>query len=371
MSSNERAVHDTDASGAIARTIARIAPLDRASMEVAAARLDQLTKPPGSLGRLEAIAIQLAGIRGQLVIDISRPAIAVFAGDHGVATEGVSPYPPEVTRQMVANFAAGGAAINVLARAARADLVVVDVGVAGDRLVPAPTSDSAVRFVDARVRPGTRNLSKEPAMTRAEMLAAIAVGTGIADELAAAGCDLLGVGEMGIGNTTASSAIVAVLTGRPAAEVTGSGTGLDAAGVRRKAVIVDAAIRRHDLDPRRPLDVLAAVGGFEIAALVGAILGAAASGIPVVLDGFITGAAALIAVRLAPELPARLLASHRSAEPGHRVALEALGLEPIFDLGLRLGEASGAALAMPTITAAVRILGEMASFADAGVANRD
>ncbi len=349
-----------------------VGPLDPEAMAAAARRLDRLTKPPGSLGRLETLAIEVAGIWGEPVTSIRRPVIVVFAGDHGIVRQGVSPYPPEVTGQMVANFAAGGAAINVLSRVAGADLVVVDVGVGGE---PArehdPVARDGPRVVAARVASGTRDFSVEPAMTMAETLAAIDVGRMIVAEAIAGGCDLLGVGEMGIGNTTAASAIVAALLDRPAADVTGRGTGLDDAGVRHKAAVIDAALALHQLDRERPLDVLATVGGLEIAALVGAILEAASRHVPVVLDGFITGAAALVACRLAPDLPGRLIASHRSAEPGHRVVLEALGLEPVLDLGLRLGEGSGAALAMPVIAAALRILGEMATFEDAGVADRD
>lgn len=354
--------------------VARIGPLDANAMALVARRLDRLTKPPGSLGRLETLALELAGIRGEPVTSIEHPAIAVFAGDHGIVRQGVSPYPPEVTRQMVANFAAGGAAINVLSRVADAELVVVDVGVAGD-----PTSEAAFdalqpdppRVVDARIAAGTRDFSVEPAMTMAEALAAIDVGRRTAVGLVADGCDLLGVGDMGIGNTTASSAIVAALLDRPARDVTGRGTGLDDDGVRRKAAVIETALALHRPDRSRPLDVLAAVGGLEIAAIVGAILEAAGRRVPVVLDGFITTAAALVAARLAPDLPPRLIASHRSAEPGHRNVLDALGLEPILDLGLRLGEGSGAALAIPVVRAAARILGEMATFEDAGVADRD
>jgi nicotinate-nucleotide--dimethylbenzimidazole phosphoribosyltransferase len=357
---------------------AAIGPLDGGAMADAARRLDRLTKPPGSLGRLETLAIELAGIRGSLVTALERPAIAVFAADHGVTRQGVSPYPAEVTGQMVATFAAGGAAINVLARAAGLDLVVVDVGVAGpipSRASPsgagAGAGDRAIRVVRDRIGPGTRDLSVEPAMTRAEALASIAAGRRVADALIDGGCDLLGVGEMGIGNTTASSAIVAVLAARPPADVTGRGTGLDEPGVARKIAVIEAALARHRPDPAAPLGLLAAVGGFEIGALAGAMLAAAARRVPVVLDGFITAAAALVATGLAPDLRARLIASHRSSEPGHRIALERLGLDPIVDLGLRLGEGSGAALAIPIVRAAARIVGEMATFADAGVADRD
>jgi nicotinate-nucleotide--dimethylbenzimidazole phosphoribosyltransferase len=352
----------------------RIGPLDADAMAIVARRLDRLTKPPGSLGRLETLALELAGIRGEPVTSIDRPAIVVFAGDHGIARQGVSPYPPEVTRQMVANFAAGGAAINVLSRVAGATLVVVDVGVGGEPTTApdvAPARPEPPRVITARIARGTRDFSVEPAMTSAETVAAIEVGRRIAAELAADGCDLLGVGDMGIGNTTASSAIVAALLDRPARDVTGRGTGLDDDGVRRKAAVIDAALALHRPDPSRPLDVLATFGGLEIAAIAGAILEAAARRVPVVLDGFITAAAALVAARLAPDLPARLIASHRSVEPGHRIVLDALGLEPILDLGLRLGEGSGAALAIPVVGAAARILGEMATFEDAGVADRD
>jgi nicotinate-nucleotide--dimethylbenzimidazole phosphoribosyltransferase len=354
----------------LADLIAGIGPLDGEAMASAARRLDRLTKPPGSLGRLETLAIELAGIRGDLVTSIDGPAIAVFAADHGITRQGVSPYPSDVTRQMVANFVAGGAAINVLTRAVGARLVVIDVGVAGEPIQAEAAPDGSARFLDARVASGTADFSVGSAMTAEQTLAAIAVGRQVVADLVADGCDLLGVGEMGIGNTTASSAIVAALTGRPAVEVTGRGTGLDDAGVRHKVAVIDTALALHAPDPSRPLDVLGSLGGLEIAALVGAILAAAAARLPVILDGFITGAAALVASRFAPNLAARLIASHRSAEPGHRIALETLGLEPILDLGLRLGEGSGAALAIPIVGAAARIIGEMATFEDAGVSDR-
>jgi nicotinate-nucleotide--dimethylbenzimidazole phosphoribosyltransferase len=351
----------------------QIPPADGPAMASASAHLDQLTKPPGSLGRLEGIAIQLAGIRGRLVTDIERPVVIVFAADHGVAVRGVSAYPPEVTAQMVANFVAGGAAINVLARAADAGLVVVDIGVAGVAVaavavdIAAGGSNSGAGFVRARVAPGTRDLSVGPAMTRDEALAAVDAGRGSAASLIDEGADLVAVGEMGIGNTTAASAIVSVMTGVPAAAVTGRGTGVDDPAFERKIALIDAALALHDLDPRDPIGVLAAVGGLEIAGLVGAILGAAEARIPVVLDGFITGAAALVAVGLAPNLPDRLIAAHRSVEPGHAIVLDRLGLAPILELDLRLGEGSGAALAIPIIRAAATICGEMATFEQAAV----
>jgi nicotinate-nucleotide--dimethylbenzimidazole phosphoribosyltransferase len=358
--------------GEVRDAIEAIRPLDTSAAAAARDRLDRLTKPPGSLGRLEALAVQLSGIRGTLVTRVEQPAIAVFAGDHGITARGVSPYPAEVTRQMVANFLAGGAAINVLASAAGAELVVVDVGIAGPRLSGRDASGAApVGFVDARVASGTRDFSRGPAMTPDEVGEAMVAGARIAADLATNGCDLLGLGEMGIGNTTASSAIVAALLALPAAAVTGAGTGLDATGVARKAGGIDRALARHRLGPDRPVDILARLGGLEIAALVGAILAASARGVPVVLDGFITGAAALVAARLAPDLPPRLIASHQSAEPGHRIVLETLRLDPLLELGMRLGEGSGAALAIPIVVAAARILGEMATFADAGISDRD
>ena len=349
---------------------ARIGPLDATATAAAAARLDRLTKPPGSLGRLEALARQLAGITGLERPRVDHPAIVVFAADHGVTAQGVSAYPSDVTAQMVANFVGGGAAINVLGSLAGAEVVVVDVGVAG----PVPGLDSGTtssplgaRLVRTRVADGTRDMTVEPAMTKAEATTAIGVGRSAASELIGGGVDLLAVGEMGIGNTTAASALAAVMTGRPPAEVTGRGTGLDDPAVRHKVLVIERALDLHRPDPADPLAVLAAVGGLEIAALVGAILAIAEARVPVVLDGFITGAAALIAAALAPAVPARLIASHTSAEPGHRFVLEQLGLRPLLDLELRLGEGSGAALALPLVRAAASILAEMATFDDAGV----
>jgi nicotinate-nucleotide--dimethylbenzimidazole phosphoribosyltransferase len=336
-----------------------IEPLDQAAMVAARAHLDRLTKPPGSLGRLERLVEQLAGITGSASPRIERPAVVVFAADHGVTAQGVSAYPSAVTAQMVANFVDGGAAINVLARAAGAKLVVIDVGVAG----PEPAAPS-------RIRPGTRDMTVEPAMTGEEALAAIGVGRDVARGLVHDGCDAIALGEMGIGNTTAASALVAALTGVPPSEVTGRGTGLDDEAVLHKVAVIEIALRRHRPTADDPLGALATVGGLEIAALVGAMLAAAEARVPVVLDGFITGAAALVAVAVAPNLAPRLIASHRSAEPGHRVVLERLALEPLLDLDLRLGEGSGAALALPLIRAAIELVAEMATFDSAGVSGR-
>ncbi|MBI2115527.1 MAG: nicotinate-nucleotide--dimethylbenzimidazole phosphoribosyltransferase [candidate division NC10 bacterium] len=325
-----------------------IGPLERRSMEVARRRQMALTKPPGSLGRLEELSVLLAGMTGQTRPRLDRKAVIVMAADHGVAAEGVSAYPTEVTAQMVANFARGGAAINVLARAAGVRVVTVDMG------VRAPLGEFPnVRSL--RVGPGTRNFLHEPAMTRQEALLTIETGIAVALEERSRGLDLVATGDMGIGNTTAASAIIAVLAGCTPVQVTGPGTGLEPARITQKAQAVD---------------VLSKVGGFEIGGLAGVILGAAAHRIPVVLDGFIAGAAALLAVRLAPEAGAFLIAGHRSAEPGHRIALKALELEPLLDLDLRLGEGTGAVLAMPLVEAAARILDEMATFEEAGVSDR-
>jgi nicotinate-nucleotide--dimethylbenzimidazole phosphoribosyltransferase len=300
---------------------------------------------------------------------VERPAVLVFAGDHGVTVRGVSAYPSAVTAQMVANFVRGGAAVNVLAGLAAAEVVAVDVGLAGP--IPEVDGDASTatgaRLVRARVADGTRDMMVEPAMSRPDAIAAIDVGRSVAADVIASGVDAVAVGEMGIGNTTAASALVAAMTGRPAAEVTGPGTGLDEPAVHHKIAVVAAALDRHRPDGSDPLEVLAAVGGLEIAALVGAILTAAEARVPVVLDGFITGAAALIATAIAPAAAGRLIASHRSPEPGHAVVLGRLGLVPLLDLDLRLGEGSGAALALPLLQAASAILARMATFDGAAV----
>jgi len=289
------------------------------------------------------------------------PVLVMGAGMLGLVplTGVVTPFLSFGGSAMVANFVAGGAAINVLARAAGAKLVVVDVGVVGPELA-----------VSSRVRAGTRDMTVEPAMTHEEVLAAISVGRNVVRGLVADGCDAIALGEMGIGNTTAASALVAALTGRRPAEVTGRGTGLDAGAVHHKVAVIEAALRLHQPGPDDPLGTLAAVGGLEIAALVGAMLTAAEARIPIILDGFISGAAALVAAGIAPNLAARLIASHRSAEPGHRVILEQLALEPLLDLDLRLGEGSGAALALPLIRSATLLLEEMATFDSAGISGR-
>lgn len=364
---------DAAASRAIAAAVAGISalgPLDTTAMTAAATHLDRLTKPPGSLGRLEELVITLAGITGRPDAPVDRRWVVVAAGDHGVAHEGVSAYPPQVTAQMVANFVAGGAAVNVLAAAARASLLVIDVGVAGEipRIRPAGEAAPGGRLLSARIADGTAVMTVGPAMGRSDMLDAVGIGLRIVEDLCRDdGVDVIGLGEMGIGNTTAASAIVAVLTGEAVPSVTGTGTGIDADRRAHKIAVIERAIEINQPDPADPLGVLAAVGGFEIAALVGLMLGAGAARIPVVLDGFITGAAALVAATLQPALAPRLIASHQSTEPGHAVVLARLGLRPYLDLGLRLGEGSGAALLMAILDSACRVRDEMATFESAAV----
>jgi nicotinate-nucleotide--dimethylbenzimidazole phosphoribosyltransferase len=333
----------------------RIEALDADAMDAARTELAQKTKPRGSLGRLEELAVQLAGI------GVSGPqaAIVVAAADHGYVDEGVSAYPPEVTRQMLRVFASGGAAISVLSRLVDAELVVVDAG------VRAELDDPRVRSM--RIGPGTANAAHGPAMTREQALAGLEAGVSLARELADR-VDLVALGDMGIGNTTAAGAIHAALLGVPAAAVCGPGTGLDSDGVRRKAKVIERALAANGR-LEDPVDVLAALGGFEIAVLAGLALGAAAERLAVVLDGFIVTAAALIAARLEPAAVAYMIAGHLSPEPGHRLGLAALGLRPLLDLELRLGEGTGAALALPLVRAAHALLAEMATFDEAGVAD--
>jgi nicotinate-nucleotide--dimethylbenzimidazole phosphoribosyltransferase len=350
-------------SNLIDQTLAKIIPPDQAAMGAARARQDTLTKPQGSLGRLEELSIKLAGIFRDPIPKINRKAVILAAGDHGVVAEGVSAYPQEVTPAMVANFLAGGAAINVLARHVGANIVVLDAGVAAD--LPA---DPSMRSV--KIGRGTANMAIGPAMSREDAIRCIEAGIAAADEQIAEGADLIAFGDMGIGNTTPSSAITAVVTGTDPQVTTGRGTGLDDPALAHKVEVVRRSIEVNQPDPKDGLDLLAKVGGFEIGMLAGAMLGTAAASRPAIVDGFISGAAALIAWTLAPTLSHYLIASHQSVEPGHRIGMEIMGLTPLLDLSMRLGEGSGATLAMPIIEAAAKCLAEMATFADAGVAER-
>jgi nicotinate-nucleotide--dimethylbenzimidazole phosphoribosyltransferase len=333
-------------------------------MSEARARQGELTKPAGSLGVLEDTSVVLCGIqRACPPRPLLRPAVAVFAADHGVHAQGVSPWPQEVTAAMVANFRAGGAAVNVLARQAGAAVTVVDMGVAGD-LAPGPD------LVDRKVRAGTSDLAVGPAMTRSEAVRAVLAGVEVADLLVDRGHDIVLTGDMGIANTTASAALVAALTGAPAEEVTGRGTGVDDRVWERKVSVVRRALTDRPPDGD-PLSTLASVGGFEHAGIVGLLLGAARRSVPVILDGVIAGAAALIAAAMSEHVSGYCFAGHRSVEPGHGVALAALGLRPLIDLDLRLGEGTGALLALPVVAAAGATLREMATFDSAGVARKE
>ncbi len=339
-----------------------VLPLDSSCMDTARARQDTLTKPQGSLGRLEELSIQLAGIYAQPIPSILHKAIIVMAGDHGVVAEGVSAFPQEVTAQMVLNFLRGGAAINVLARQVGARLAIVDMGVAVEMLYP----DLVVRKVAA----GTGNIARGPAMTRQQAEQAIQTGIEVVEAEIERGLDVVGTGEMGIGNTTPSTAIAAALTGKSPAQIAGHGTGLDAAGLQRKIAIIERALAVNQPNPKDGLDVLAKVGGFEIGGLAGAIIGAAAHRKAVVIDGFISTAAAMIAVSLCPMVKPYLIAAHRSQEKGHGIMLDWLGLKPLLDFDLRLGEGTGAALAFPILEASLAILCNMATFGEAGVSEK-
>ena len=348
----------------LSNTIAMIKPLDKEAMAEARSRQDLLTKPQGSLGRLEELSIQLAGIQGKPIPQIRHKAIITMAGDHGVVAEGVGNWPQEVTAQMIYNFLRGGAGINVLARHAGARVVVVDMGVAA-KLEPHP------HLISKKVAPGTQNMCLGPAMTMEQAVTSIESGIGVVGAELAKGLDIVGTGDMGIGNTTASSAICAAMTGGAVAEVTGRGTGITDEQLAHKIEVIKRALAVNHPDPQQPLDVLAKVGGFEIGGLVGVMLAAAAYRIPVVIDGFISGAAALIATALAPQLKDFLIPAHVSAEAGHRVLLRHLGLKPLLDLGMRLGEGTGAALGIFLAEAAAKILAEMSTFAEAGVSERN
>ena len=342
--------------------LSSISTLDEGIMTIIQERLDSLTKPQGSLGQLEVIVKQLGGIQGTAVPKINKKAVLLMAGDHGVVTEGISAFPQEVTPQMVYNILNGGAAINVLTRQAGADVICTDVGVAFP-LEPA-------ELMRRRVANGTKNMAKEPAMTPEETLQALLVGAEVARETIDNGVNLLATGDMGIGNTTPSSAIVAFYTELPISKVVGRGTGIDDAGLILKQAVIKKALEANNPDRENALDVLAKVGGLEIAAIAGSILQAAAKRVPIIIDGFISTAGAIIAAQLCPLCKAYMIPSHGSVEIGHRAALEYLDLEPMLNLNMRLGEGTGAALSFYLVEAGIRILEEMSTFADAGVSEK-
>ncbi|MDA8432166.1 MAG: nicotinate-nucleotide--dimethylbenzimidazole phosphoribosyltransferase [Nitrospiraceae bacterium] len=351
----------------IQETIGMLRPADAGFAEEAQKRLDNLTKPPGSLGRLEEFAKRTAAIRGIAVPAPGRKVIFTFACDHGVADEGVSAYPREVTRQMVLNFLRGGAAINVLARHAGADVVIVDIGVDFDFTPLLAEARYPVPLRIEKIVRGTKNMRRGPAMARREAERSIEVGIALAREYAEKGYTIFGAGEMGIANTTPSSAIAAVLTGRTVPELTGRGTGIDDDALGNKIRVIEESIAINRPDPNDGIDVLSKVGGAEIGGIAGLIIGAAACRVPVVIDGFISTAGALIAHSLAPLTKDYMFAAHTSVETGHRAMLEKIGLSPILDLGMRLGEGTGAALAMQLLDAGLKICREMATFGEAGV----
>lgn len=344
-------------------TVRAIRGLDGEAMERAQGRLDSLTKPHGSLGRLEELARLIAGMTGKANPSFKNKVIFTLAADHGVADEGVSAYPKEVTRQMVLNFLKGGAGINVLARHAGARVVVVDMGVASDI---APDR----RLIVKKIGYGTANMAKGAAMSREEAIKSVCAGIDIFEEEFPNGIDIVGTGDMGIANTTPSSAVASVLTGRDVREVTGRGTGIDEDGLKNKIRIIERAIKVNGPDPKDAVDVLSKVGGFEIAGLSGVMLASAARRVPVVIDGFISGAAALAAFCIAPKVRDYMIASHCSVEKGHRIILERMGLEPLFDFNMRLGEGTGAALGIYVAEAAIKILTEMATFKEASVSEK-
>ena len=349
---------------ALAEVTAAIRPLDAAAVAAARERQDRMTKPPGSLGVLEDVSVQLAGLAGECPPPLPEPAaVAIFAGDHGVHAQGVTPWPQEVTAQMVANFLAGGAVVNAFAAQAGAEVVVVDAGVAAD-LEPAPG------LLPRKVAHGTADFTRGPAMTREQAVTALTVGLEVARDLVTAGNRCLVTGDMGIANTTASAALICAFTGSSPAVVTGPGAGADAAAQERKVAAVRLGLALHRPDPADPVGVLVAFGGFEHAALAGFILGAAALRVPVILDGVIAGAAALAAVAIAPDAAAACLAGHRSTEPGHTATLGYLKLRPLVELDLRLGEGTGALLALPLVQSAARALRDVATFDSAGVSDK-
>jgi nicotinate-nucleotide--dimethylbenzimidazole phosphoribosyltransferase len=343
-------------------TIENIGDLDKDAMKEAKKRQDSLTKPLESLGILEELSIKVAGITGNPLPEIKEKVIVIMAGDHGVVKEGVSAYPQEVTPQMVYNFVNGGAGINVLARHIGARVVVVDMGVAADIESP--------EVVNKKVGYGTESMAKGPVMSREEAIRSIETGIDVFQNELERGLDIVGVGDMGIGNTTPSSAITAAIIGESVEKVTGRGTGVDNRTFENKIMVIEKAIKLNNPDPKDPIDVLTKVGGFEIGGMTGIYLAGAANRIPVVVDGFISGAAALLAYGLEPKVKDYLIASHCSVEIGHEILLDWIGIIPLLNLNLRLGEGTGAALGINLVEAGCRILSEMATFADAGVSGK-
>jgi nicotinate-nucleotide--dimethylbenzimidazole phosphoribosyltransferase len=355
------------ATTALEEALAAIRPADEDARTATREAFDAKTKPRRSLGALEDVACRIGAIRGRVPHGVPKPAIVVVAADHGVAEEGVSAYPREVTAQMLRNFAAGGAAVSVLARRADARLVVVDAGVVGVEAIEGVRRLDLGRDGDGDR--GTHDFALGPAMTRERALRALEGGVELASELVEDGVDLVALGEMGIANTTSAAAVCAALLGAPPDAVCGRGTGIGEEALARKIEVVGRALRTNRIDAADPVGVLAAVGGLEIGVLTGLMLGCAARGIPVVLDGAVVGAAALLAARLAPASVDTMVAGTRSPEPAHTLVLLELGLSPLLDLGLRLGEASGAALALPLVISSLALLDEMATFDDAGVSD--
>jgi len=347
----------------IKKVIKNIFGIDQAIVEKTQERLDNLTKPLGSLGRLEELAKQICGIAGKEIPGLVNKVIFVLAADHGVTDEGVSAYPKEVTAQMVYNFLSGGAGINVLAKHVDAKVVVVDIGVAADLR-------SDPRLYVRKINYGTKNMAKGPAMTRLEAIEAVCAGINLFEEEFKSGLDIVGTGEMGIGNTTSASAITAVFTGSLVEDITGKGAGLNDLGLKKKIEIIKKALLINKPDPTDPIDVLSKVGGFEIAGLTGIILAAAAHKVPVVIDGFISGAAALVAFKFEPKVKDYMIAAHKSQEGGHKIILEHIGLRPLLDLDLRLGEGTGGALGIGLADAAIKILTQMATFKSANVSEK-
>lgn len=351
----------------IKEAIERFELLDEGAMESARARQDTLTKPQRSLGILEDLSVKVAGITGNYMPEIKDKVIITMAGDHGVTDEGVSAYPREVTPQMVYNFLRGGAAINVLARHIGARVVVVDMGVAAD----IETNSKDENFIDKKIAYGTANMTKGPAMSYEDAIRSIEAGIEVLENEIERGIDIVGVGDMGIGNTTPSSAIVTFITGEPVEKVTGRGTGLDDEGLKAKVETIKKALVVNKPNRADAIDILAKIGGFEIGGMAGVMLAAASHRIPVVVDGFISGAAALIAYELSPKIKDYIVASHLSVEVGHRAILDHIGIEPLFNLNMQLGEGTGAALGISIVEASCKILREMATFEEAGVAEKE